>query len=170
LARPGRQDGRDELWESGMIGLRPHVTRVALTGPWALAVGMVCLGIATYLFLTSSALLTDGIATEAKVVGVDSRPGSGARSYALTLAYTDQDGTSHRERTGYSQFHRWTRYGARGGPLQSAPPSEFSIDSWYGLWMMPLSFAAVGIAACIGFLVGPTRRGHGQASWSGSGG
>jgi hypothetical protein len=132
---------------------------------------MVCLGIALYMFLTSSTLLTKGIVTEATVVSVDSRPGSGSRSYALTLEFTDQNGVSHRERTGYSKLHRWTRYGEhvaiRYNPRR---PAEFSIDSWYGLWMMLLGFEAVGITACIGFLVGPTRRGHGQASWSGSGG
>jgi len=157
--------------EIGMFGTHYRVTRIALTGPWALVVGMVCLGIATYLFLTSSTLLADGIATEATVVSVDSRRGSGARSYALTLEYTDQNGVSHRERTSYSQLHRWTRYGEtvaiRYNPRN---PAEFAIDSWYGLWMMPLGFAVVGVVACIGFLVGPSQRAHGQASWSGFGG
>ncbi|MEM7024362.1 MAG: DUF3592 domain-containing protein [Pseudomonadota bacterium] len=151
-----------------MVG-RHGVTRIALTGPWALAVGMICVGIATYMFMTSSALLTNGIATEAEVVDVDTHYHSGKRTVALTLAYTDETGVTHRERTGYSTRHRWTRRGEQI-EIRYNPrlPSEFAIDSWYGLWMMPVGFAVVGIAACIGFLVGP--RGQGRASWSESNG
>lgn len=133
--------------------------RIPLTGPLGLLIGMICLGVASYLFLTSSSLITDGVATEAKVVDTDSRLGSDRRTYALILEFTDRDGVSHRERTGYSWRHRWTRTGEQL-PILYNPlrPSEFAIDGWYGLWMMPLTFLAFGVAGCAGFLLGPHRR------------
>jgi hypothetical protein len=131
--------------------------RVPLTGPWALLVGTVCIGLATYLFLTSSALLTQGIATDATVVGIDSRWGTDRAIYALVLEYQDQAGVSQRERTDYSWRHRWTRIGERA-QIRYHPqrPSEFAIDSWYGLWMMPATFLVLGIAGCVGFLLRPS--------------
>ena len=139
--------------------MRHFGTRIPLTGPFALVVGMICIGVAVYLFMTSSSLLNDGVVTQAEVVGVDSRRSDGGRSYALTLEFQDQNGVIHRERTGYRKRHRWTRTGEqvqiRYNPRR---PSEFVFDTWFGLWMMPIGFLVVGIAGCAGFLVGPSRR------------
>ena len=133
--------------------------RVPLTGPWALLIGVICIGVATYLFLASNSLLSHGVATEAKVVGVDSRWESDGRTHALVLEFTDQGGAWHRERTGYDRHHRWTRTGERVRIRYNPQrPAEFAIDSWYGLWMMPATFLVAGLIGCAGFLVGPSRR------------
>jgi hypothetical protein len=60
--------------------------RIPLRGPWALAVGAICIGIAVYQGLVSSTLAARGIATEATVVDVDSRlrRNSYGRTYRLT--------------------------------------------------------------------------------------
>lgn len=140
-----------------------HRVRIPLRGPWALLVGMICLGVATYQFLTNSALAQDGVATEALVVAVDSRLGRSSgghrkRTYALTLEFEDQQGKQHRERTSYGQSYGGWRRGERV-PIVYNPrdPSEFALDDWFDVWAMPLGFAVVGAIACGAFLVSPAR-------------
>lgn len=133
--------------------------RIPLTGPWALLVGVACIGIATYQFLTSHTLLEDGIATRGQVVDVDRRYRKGADAFALTVEFVDQEGDSHRERTGYST----SLYGWRvGDPVairyNPRDPSEFVVDTWSELWGAPLIFLAIGAVACAAFLCGPRRR------------
>lgn len=141
------------------------VRRIPLTGPWALALGVVLLGIATYQFLMSSALATRGVAAVATVVDVDSRlrrssNGHRKRTYRLTLEFGDQRGATHRERTGYGRSYSSHRVGDRVEVVYNpANPSEFALDSWLDLWAMPAGLAVVGAIACSGFLFGPARAG-----------
>ena len=92
--------------------------RIPLSGPWALVIGVICIGVAVYQYLTSSALAAHGIQASAVVVDVDSKRQSssssfGRRTYALTLEFDDRAGTRHRERTSYSKSHRNKRVGER---------------------------------------------------------
>lgn len=140
--------------------------RIPLRGPWALVIGVICIGVAVYQYLTSSALAAHGIETRAVVVDVDSRRQSsgssssiGRRTYALTLEFEDRAGTSHRERTGYSKSHRSRRVGERVAILYNPnDPSEFALNSWYDLWAMPALFLAAGVIGCGAFLFGPGQR------------
>lgn len=139
--------------------------RVRLRGPWALAVGVVCLGIGFYQFLVSRDLQAHGLIAQARVVDVDSRRvrksgGFRGREYALTLEYTDRAGARHRERTGYrksySRHARGDRVEIRYNPNR---PTEFAVDTFQGLWLGPIGFGAIGILACGAFLYGPRRTG-----------
>ena len=137
--------------------------RIPLRGPWALVIGVICIGVAVYQYLTSSALAAHGIETRAVVVDVDSRRQSsssfGRRTYALTLEFEDRAGTSHRERTSYSKSHRSRRVGERVAILYNPnDPSEFALNSWYDLWAMPALFLAAGVIGCGAFLFGPGQR------------
>ena len=137
--------------------------RIRLRGPWALAAGVVCLGIGFYQFLVSSDLRAHGLTTEAKVVQVDSRrmrKSFRGYKYALTLEYRDRTGTKHRERTGYAERHgRYQRGETVEIRYNPNRPSEFALDTFYGLWMGPIGFGAVGVLACGAFLFGPRRSG-----------
>lgn len=137
--------------------------RVRLRGPFALLVGVVCLGIAFYQYLTSNALAEHGIVTQARVVAIDERSrrrssGGYRREYALTLEFRDQAGERQRERTSYERRHGSYRRGEqvqiRYNPRR---PQEFAIDTFAGLWAMPLTFGAIGVIACGGFLMGSRR-------------
>lgn len=139
--------------------------RILLRGPWALAVGLVCLSIGFYQFLVSRDLQSYGLTAQARVVDVDSRlvRNSGSfrgREYVLTLEYTDRDGALHRERTDYRKSYsghaRGGRVGIRYNPNR---PTEFALDTFWGLWMRPIVFGAIGILACGAFLFGPRRSG-----------
>ena len=135
--------------------------RIPLRGPWALVIGVICIGVAVYQYLTSSALAAHGVQTRAVVVDVDSKRQSsgssfGRRTYALTLEFDDRAGTRHRERTSYSKSHRSKRVGERVAILYNpADPSEFSLNSWYDLWAIPALFLAAGVVGCGAFLRGP---------------
>lgn len=139
--------------------MRSRRRRIPLRGPWALVVGVVCLGIAFYQFLTSSALAEHGIRADATVVGVSSKyKRRSGRTYALTVAYRDQSGDEQRGRTSYqSGYGRYDR----GDPVQIRynpnRPDEFRVDSFRGLWLAPLVFGAVGLLACGAFLFAPQR-------------
>lgn len=144
--------------------MRRHRVRIPLRGPWALLVGVVCLGVAMYQYLTSSALAEDGVATLATVVEVDERSkrrSNGGRrwTYALTLEFEGPRGAIVRERTGYSSSYRGHRAGDEVEILYNpADPSEFALNSWRDLWMMPLVLAGIGAVACGRFLFGSARR------------
>jgi hypothetical protein len=141
------------------------VRRIPLTGPWALGLGVVLIGVAVYQFLTSSALATRGVEAVATVVDVDSRlrrssNGYRKRTYRLTLEFEDQRGATRRERTGYGRSYGGHRVGDRVEVVYNpANPSEFALDSWHDLWAMPAGLAVVGAIACSGFLFGPARAG-----------
>ena len=141
------------------------VRRIPLTGPWALALGVVLIGVAVYQFLTSNALATRGVEVVATVVDVDSRlrrnsNGYRKRTYRLTLEFEDQRGATRRERTGYGRSYGSHRVGDRVDVVYNpADPSDFALDSWYDLWAMPFGLAVVGAIACGGFLFGPARAG-----------
>jgi hypothetical protein len=138
---------------------------IPLTGPGALAVGVVLFGIAIYQYLTSSALATHGVDAVATVVDVDSRwrhdsDGVGGRTYRLTLEFEDQRGATHREHTGYGRTYGSYGVGEQVEVLYNpADPSEFSLDNWFHLWAMPFGFALAGAIACGRFLFAPARAG-----------
>ena len=143
--------------------------RIPLRGPWALAVGAICIGIGVYQGLVSSTLATRGVETEASVVDVDSRlrRNSFGRTYRLTLKFEDQSGTTWRERTGYSSRYDGHDVGERVAILYNpSNPSEFALDSWYELWAWPAGFGALGLLGCSAFLSGrrPRRRAQAAAS------
>jgi hypothetical protein len=135
--------------------------RIPLRGPWALAVGAVCIGFAVYQGLVSSTLAIRGIETEAVVADVDSRSrrkGFG-RTYRLTLEFEDRSGSVWRERTGYSSRHDGHEIGDRVAILYNpGNPREFALDSWYDLWAWPLGFALFGAIGCSLFLSGRGER------------
>jgi hypothetical protein len=141
--------------------------RIPLRGPWALAAGAICIGIAVYQGLVSSTLAAHGIATEATVVDVDSRlrRNSYGRTYRLTLAFEDRSGSAWRERTGYSSMHDGHGVGDRVAILYNPnDPREFALDSWYDLWAWPVGFAALGVVGCGLFLSGRGQRDHGAVA------
>lgn len=141
--------------------------RIPLRGPWALAAGAICIGIAVYQGLVSSTLAAHGIETEATVVDVDSRSRrkSFGRTYRLTLEFEDRSGSAWRERTGYSTSYDGHSVGDRVAILYNPnDPSEFALDSWYELWAWPAGFAAFGITGCSLFLSGRGPRDHGRAA------
>jgi Protein of unknown function (DUF3592) len=135
--------------------------RIPLRGPWALAAGAICVGLAVYQGLVRSTLATRGIETEARVVDVDSRSrrkGFG-RTYRLTLQFEDGSGSAWRGRTGYSGRHDRHAVGDRVAILYNPnDPSELALDSWYELWAWPLGFAALGSVGCSLFLSGRRAR------------
>jgi hypothetical protein len=135
--------------------------RIPLCGPWALAVGAICLGLAVYQGLVSGMLAIRGMETEASVVDVDSRSrrkGFG-RTYRLTLKFEDRSGGVWRERTGYSTRHEAHEVGDRVAILYNPnDPRELALDSWYDLWAWPLGFALFGAIGCSLFLSGRGER------------